>query len=58
MEGELTLIALNRALMRGKPEIHHSDQGVQYAVREYTELLEEQGITISNSPADIEERPR
>jgi putative transposase len=45
--GELTLIALKRALMGGKPEIHHSDQGVQYAAREYTELLEKQGIAIS-----------
>jgi putative transposase len=47
MEGELTLIALKRALVRGRPEIHHSDQGVQYAAKEYTELLEKQGITIS-----------
>lgn len=47
MEGELTLIALKRALARGKPEIHHSDQGVQYAAKEYTELLEKQGIAIS-----------
>lgn len=44
--------------MRGKPEIHHSDQGVQYAAREYTKLLEEQGIAISNSPAGIQERLR
>jgi putative transposase len=47
MEGELTLIALKRALVRGRPEIHHSDQGVQYAAKEYTELLEKQGIAIS-----------
>jgi transposase InsO family protein len=58
MEGELTLIALKRALRRGKPENHHSDQGVQYAAREYTQLLEKRGIAISNSPAGIQERPR
>lgn len=47
MAVELTLVALKRALARGKPEIHHSDQGVQYAAKEYTTLLEEQGIEIS-----------
>lgn len=47
MEVELTLVALKRALARGRPEIHHSDQGVQYAAKEYTRLLEEQGIEIS-----------
>lgn len=47
MEVELTLVALKRALARGRPEIHHSDQGVQYAAKEYTKLLEEQGVEIS-----------
>jgi putative transposase len=47
MEVELTLVALKRALARGRPEIHHSDQGVQYAAKEYTRILEEQGIAIS-----------
>ena len=47
MEVELTLVALKRALAKGKPEIHHSDQGVQYAAKEYTALLKEQGIEIS-----------
>jgi putative transposase len=47
MEMELTLVALKRALARGRPDIHHSDQGVQYAAKEYTRLLEEQGIEIS-----------
>lgn len=47
MEVELTLVALKRALARGRPEMHHSDQGVQYAAKEYTALLEEQGIEIS-----------
>lgn len=47
MEVELTLVALKRALARGRPEIHHSDQGVQYAAKEYTKLLAQQGIEIS-----------
>jgi len=47
MEVELTLVALKRALARGKPEIHHSDPAVQYAAKEYTKLLEQQGIEIS-----------
>jgi putative transposase len=58
MEVELTLVALKRALARGKPEIHHSDQGVQYAAKEYTALLKEAGIEISNSPTGIQERQR
>lgn len=47
MEVELTLVALKRALARGRPQMHHSDQGVQYAAKEYTKLLEEQGVEIS-----------
>jgi putative transposase len=35
----LTLRALHRALRRGRPEVHHSDQGVQYAAAEYTDRL-------------------
>jgi transposase InsO family protein len=31
LDQQLTLIALNKALSQGKPEVHHSDQGVQYA---------------------------
>lgn len=44
---DLPLIALKRALKVGKPEIHHSDQGVQYAAKAYTELLEVSQIEIS-----------
>lgn len=47
MEVELTLVALKRALARGRPEMHHSDQGVQYAAKDYTRILEEQGVEIS-----------
>jgi transposase InsO family protein len=35
----LTLAALRRALRRGRPEVHHSDQGVQYAAAEYIDQL-------------------
>jgi putative transposase len=35
----LTLGALGRALRRGRPEVHHSDQGVQYAAAEYIDRL-------------------
>lgn len=47
LECDLTLVALKRAFAGGKPEIHHTDQGVQYAAKAYTQLLEEQGIAIS-----------
>ena len=44
----LTLAALRRAMRRGRrPEVHHSDQGVQYAAMAYTELLTEEGVSIS-----------
>jgi putative transposase len=35
----LTLSALGRAPRRGRPEVHHSDQGVQYAAAEYINRL-------------------
>lgn len=35
----LTLAALERALVVGRPEIHHSDQGLQYAAAAYVERL-------------------
>jgi putative transposase len=43
----LTLGALERALRRGVPEIHHSDQGVQYATPKYTQCLEARGVRLS-----------
>jgi putative transposase len=43
----LTLTALQRALAQRLPEIHHSDQGVQYAATSYVQLLEEAGVGIS-----------
>jgi putative transposase len=44
---ELTLAALHQSLVDGKPEIHHSDQGVQYAATDYVEVLKAAGIKIS-----------
>lgn len=44
---ELTLTALQRALAQCLPEIHHSDQGVQYAATGYVQLLEKAGARIS-----------
>jgi putative transposase len=47
MDAELVLVALRRALLVGVPEIHHSDQGVQYASTSYVELLQDKGVRIS-----------
>jgi putative transposase len=50
LDGSLTLLALQRALNTanaGKPEIHHSDQGKQYAAGEYVELLLRHGVAVS-----------
>jgi transposase InsO family protein len=44
---ELTLAALHQALVHGRPQIHHSDQGVQYAATDYVEVLKKAGIQIS-----------
>lgn len=47
LDRELTLTALRRALQQRLPLIHHSDQGVQYACWDYTELLLNHGVRIS-----------
>lgn len=47
LEGRLTLTALQVALQKGCPTIHHSDQGVQYAATEYVELLLAHHVQIS-----------
>jgi putative transposase len=47
LDQELTLMALRAALETHSPEIHHSDQGVQYAAYAYTDLLKVHGIQIS-----------
>lgn len=50
IDAELAVSALNQALARRKPPegfIHHSDRGVQYACRDYVELLQAAGAQIS-----------
>ncbi len=47
LDQSLTLLALEQALAHHTPEIHHSDQGVQYAATAYTERLQEVGAQIS-----------
>jgi transposase InsO family protein len=47
LDQELTLTALQKALVEHRPEIHHSDQGVQYAALAYTQLLQAHGAQIS-----------
>jgi transposase InsO family protein len=48
LDQRLTLAALRRAMQRGRrPEVHHSDQAVQYAATAYTEILAGRGVAIS-----------
>ncbi len=48
LEHTLTLVALQRALVKyPAPEIHHSDQGVQYAATAYTQVLQTAQVQIS-----------
>jgi len=47
LDQELTLAALRMGLVDRIPEIHHSDQGIQYAAAAYTDLLKEHDIHIS-----------
>jgi len=46
---ELALGALEKALQHGTPQIHHSDQGVQYASTVYTARLLEVGAQLSRA---------
>jgi transposase InsO family protein len=39
LDARLTLTALEQALAHGRPEIHHSDQGVPYAAADYVQRL-------------------
>jgi transposase InsO family protein len=43
----LTLAALERALVVAVPQVHHSDQGVQYAATAYVERLQKLNVTLS-----------
>jgi transposase InsO family protein len=47
LDQTLTLAALERALLVATPEIHHSDQGVQYAATAYVQRLQSLGVSIS-----------
>ncbi len=47
LDQELTLVALRKAIQRGAPQLHHSDQGVQYASAAYVSTLESVGAKIS-----------
>lgn len=47
LDQHLTLTALERALDHHIPEIHHSDQGVQYAATAYTQMLKDIKVQIS-----------
>jgi putative transposase len=49
LDQSLTLAALGRARRRGRPEVHHSDQGVQYAATAYTDRLAEAGAAVSRA---------
>jgi transposase InsO family protein len=52
LDHTLTLTALQRALAKHPaPEIHHSDQGVQYAATAYTQTL--RGVNVQISMADV-----
>ena len=46
----LTLKPLQQALCHSVPEIHHSDQGVQYLSSAYITTLQEHGVEISVRP--------
>lgn len=47
MDQTLTLTALTKGLAHSKPEIHHSDQGVQYAANDYVNLLRHHQVEVS-----------
>jgi len=47
LDQELTIAALGMALNDHVPQIHHSDQGVQYAAHVYIDLLKEHQVQIS-----------
>jgi putative transposase len=52
LEDDLAIVALRMALRDRSPGpglVHHSDRGVQYASRDYTDLLRERHIDISMS---------
>lgn len=50
LDATLAASALQAALKERKPQVHHSDRGVQYASGEYTSLLRVKGVAISMPP--------
>jgi transposase InsO family protein len=55
LDGSLTLAALVRALRGRTPEVHHSDQGVQYAATDYVTRLTARGVLISMAAVGVPE---
>lgn len=47
LDQNLTLYALQQALVHHCPEIHHSDQGIHYAFKNYIQLLKDHQVQIS-----------
>ncbi len=47
LETAFCLIALERSLIRGQPEIFNTDQGAQFTSRDFSGCLKEAGIQIS-----------
>ncbi len=47
LDTDFCLKALERALVREKPEIFNTDQGVQFTSNRFTQKLEVNGISIS-----------
>jgi putative transposase len=47
LEQTLTLAALERALVMAVPEVHHSDQGLQYAATAYVDRLKNLNVNLS-----------
>jgi putative transposase len=47
LDQNLTLYALNQALVQSCPTIHHSDQGIQYAFKNYVQVLRIHKVQIS-----------
>lgn len=47
LDDSLTVRPLEKALQKGKPQIHHSDHGVQYLSERYLLMLKEAGVEIS-----------
>jgi transposase InsO family protein len=47
LDVRLSVGALQMGLAQHSPQIHHSDQGIQYAAREYVDLLQQYYVQIS-----------